>query len=433
MIEVIYDKDKENKGEQGTEKEGQQEFKMPKNIRQMGTPNPSKRIYIEDYVVTYLNYISRPGSTHARGAILLGNVRKTENGMIIFISGAVDAQSIEFDLDEDTFSKEIWTGIYKEIKESFPELSVVGWFLSRMGFTTATNDKISKLHIDNFPGSDKVLYIYDSLDDDEAFYLFERGELRKQKGYYIYYAQNQAMQDYIIRQKGDVPEEKESKIAGRDNLLLKNFREKNEKYKPVEKKKTSPFVYAAGSAAVVALLAVGVSVINNYDKMKDMEISINRLELTSGETPTEDDVAAAAVLELTSEHQTEQEEGSEAGEENSQEQSSETEDTAVEDNENAFTEADTENEEASSNGVTDTVETGEAVSSDTAKDGEQSLPVMTDGNPTYYEIQPGDTLTSISVSNYNSIQYIDAIAEANDMDVEDKIYAGQKIILPSID
>ena len=63
---------------------------------------------------------------------------------------------------------------------------------------------------------------------------------------------------------------------------------------------------------------------------------------------------------------------------------------------------------------------------------EQTLPVMTDGNPTYYTIQYGDSLGSIALENYGNIQYAEDIAAANNMGVDDRIYEGQKIILPSI-
>ena len=78
----------------------------------------------------------------------------------------------------------------------------MGWFLSRMGFSTAINDKIEKMHVENFPGKDKVLFITDSLESEDAFYMYEHGQLVKQKGYYIYYEKNEAMQNYIMKQKG---------------------------------------------------------------------------------------------------------------------------------------------------------------------------------------------------------------------------------------
>ncbi len=430
MIEVIYDKDKQEKDEFAEKKK---EIKMPKNMRQIGTPNVNKRIFIEDYVVTYLNFISRPGSTHARGAILLGETLKTENGDVIFISGAVDAQSIEFDLDENTFTKEIWSEIYEDIKENFSELSVVGWFLSRMGFSTAVNDKITKIHVDNFPGRDKVLYIYDSLEDEDAFYMYEKGELTKQKGYYIYYAKNEAMQNYIIKQKGDEPEEKNNKVNKKDAELIKNFREINDRYKASEKKNGSNMLYIASSFVVVALLAIGITVVNNYDRMKNMELSLNRLELTSGDESSEanlqndtEDVAQALVIDDTSSEDVMTTEA-DTGMENN------TSDTTYENTEDGTGQTDNNGGDAEGDSTeTNSEDLTEEVTEEPEITTEQSLPASTGGSPTYYVIQSGDTLTSISLQMYDSIKYIDAIAEANGITPEDKIYEGQEIIIPSV-
>ena len=127
MIEVIYDKDKEKDKQESNEKNEHEvsvNLRLPKNIRQIGSPDGHKRIYMEDYVVTYLNYIARPGSTQARGAILLGESKKSDAGDVIFISGAVDAQNIEFDMDESEFTQEIWTEIYDQVKQFFPGLTL---------------------------------------------------------------------------------------------------------------------------------------------------------------------------------------------------------------------------------------------------------------------------------------------------------------------
>ena len=58
MIEIVY---KENK-EQANGNEGY--FHLPKNIRQVGDTNGRERIYLEDYVGTFLKkYFFRTGGT----------------------------------------------------------------------------------------------------------------------------------------------------------------------------------------------------------------------------------------------------------------------------------------------------------------------------------------------------------------------------------
>ncbi len=193
MIEIVYDKSESQENAKGTKT-----IKLPKNIRQVGQPSGNRKIYIEDYVVTYLNRLAKPSNTYSRGAILLGEYKKSEQGEVLFISGAIEAQNLELDLDETVFTNSTWSELYENIRCFFPELSVVGWFLSRLGFSTGINDKILKTHLDNFPGRDKVLYIIDALEGDDVFYLYEGNTLRKQLGYYIYYTKNAAMQNYMI-------------------------------------------------------------------------------------------------------------------------------------------------------------------------------------------------------------------------------------------
>ena len=414
MIEVIYDKKDEKDGQARVDKELQAavhqdtDVKLPKNIRQIGTPPSNKRTYIEDYVVTFLNYIARPGSTHARGAVLLGEVKESQIGTLIFISGAVEADNLEFDMDESEFTQEAWADIYEKVKEYFPELSVVGWFLSRMGFSTAINQKIEKLHIDNFPGQDKVLYITDSLESDDAFYMYEHGQLIKQKGYYIYYVKNEAMQNYIVAQKGDTSEEYDTEIKRKDEALIRNYREKSSNLHPT-KGGNVHFAYIASSFLVLGMLALGISVVNNSDKMKEMEVNINRMQLTAQENTKEaTEVLSVKEADVIMPSEKDASDTEPVTEEN------------IEDT-NATTEVIVEQ-------TTEAVTTQEQVDDNT----EQALPVTTNGAPTYYTICYGDSLMSIALSYYGNVVYANDIARANSMEIDDPIYEGQTLILPSV-
>lgn len=404
MIEVIYDKDKEKDKQESNDKNEHEvsvNLRLPKNIRQIGSPDGHKRIYMEDYVVTYLNYIARPGSTQARGAILLGESKKSDVGDVIFISGAVDAQNIEFDMDESEFTQEAWTNIYDQVKQFFPGLSVMGWFLSRMGFSTAINDKIEKMHVENFPGKDKVLFITDSLESEDAFYMYEHGQLVKQKGYYIYYEKNEAMQNYIMKQKGDAPLE-QSEIQRKDEEIVRQFRRKN-KDLPENKDTGVGFVYIASSFVVLALLAMGITIVSNYDKMKKMEVSINRLEVTADTTEGSDYVEAMATTETVSA-------------------------TGID----AVTGQETTETIPSASTEQMPLETTEAMATTEITTTESALSVTADQEQ-YYIIQDGDSLSSIAFTRYGDADLASKIAEANDIGIDDNIFVGQKILLPNIE
>lgn len=406
MIEVIYD-NAESEAQDG-EIQG---IRLPKNIRQVGTPQGGRRIYVEDYVVTYLNQLAKPGNTYARGAILLGEYKQTDNQGVLFISGALEAQNMEFDLEEIEFTNEVWTNIYNDVKRYFPDLEVVGWFLSRMGFSTQINDKITKIHVDNFPGRDKALFMIDSLEEEDAWYLFENNGLKKQSGYYIYYTRNDAMQSYMMSQRNHMVEA-ETDIAERDQELLNKYRSRLEQRTTSEQeRKPVSFLYVASSLLTVAFLALGITVINSYDRLQNLETAFNRFDVMTEEStgePVTNVVSVNANVEPVVKDTTEN-----STSDTTTENSEDTGDTGTE--ESTGQEGNSENTEET-----------------TAEPEPEATEVSVNGTPRYYTVQDGDTLSSISFSVYNSILYVDNIMEANEMKNGDEIYVGQEILIPAI-
>lgn len=85
MIEIVYDEANEMMRSSDRVK-----YELPKNIRQVGNAPGNYKIYVEDYVMTYLRRIASPGNMNCRGAILLGKVYDENGTKVIFVSGAVD-------------------------------------------------------------------------------------------------------------------------------------------------------------------------------------------------------------------------------------------------------------------------------------------------------------------------------------------------------
>lgn len=376
MIEIVYDKDEH------AEDNIFAGITLPKNIRQIGAPSGNIRIYIEDYVMTYLNQMANPNSTFARGAILVGESAKSENGEVIFISGALPAQNLELDLEETTFDGDTWSYIYQEVKTYFPDLEVMGWFLSRMGFSTEVNDMIVKLHLDNFPGLDKVLYIMDALEGEDAFYMAEGEYLRRQTGYYIYYARNEAMQNFMIESKGTVEPEEPDEIEQKDEAVLHNYRKiMEERARNARIERINRRLYALCSCLAVAVLALGVAVFSNYQMLELLE---NRL----------------------------MESGVFAFQSNGQDQIG----------------ADTESKTADADG---NISVRKVDGNELDEVGQTRS--ATANLPQYYIVQNGDTLSSISFKMYNSVGYVAELMEANGFGESDEIHAGDRILIPTVD
>lgn len=373
MIELVYDK------EQEMEEDLFAGIDLPKNIRQIGTPIGNRRIYVEDYVMTYLTQLANPNSTFARGAILVGECKRGNGGEVLFISGALAAQNLELDLEESTFDGNTWSYIYQEVKNYFPDLEVVGWFLSRMGFSTEVNDMIVKLHMDNFAGSDKVLYIMDSLEGEDAFYMEEEGGLRRQSGYYIYYVRNEAMQNFMIASKEGTASREPDEVEQKDEAVLRNYKKiMEDRARNARIERANHRLSVLCSGLTVAVLALGVAVFSNYQMLEMLESKLVDTGLLAAET---------------------------LGKE---------EDTA---DENINTEEEKKD--------------GESVY---VKDSDVGKVRSAAANlPQYYVVQNGDTLSSISFKMYNSVGYVAELMEANGFGEADEIQEGDKIVIPTVD
>lgn len=361
-------------------------YQRPKNIRQVGNPAIKRKIYIEDYVVTYLSRLALPSNMDARGAILLGNVKKTEEGIAVFISGALESQNFELDLNETIFTNENWANIYNEIREFFPDLFIVGWFVSRLGFSTELNGKIIQTHNNYFAGDNKVLYLIDSLEGEDDFYLYENNGLKRQKGYYIYYEKNDAMQSYMIaKQKIQQKQTRENiNLLKRDQKVVDSYHKVIEKrQKNIAKRKgdkpESKFYYVASTFLTIAIFAVGITIMNRYDKMVLMEATMGTISKEN--TIVERDTEEATEEKVQKKEPTKEKNPSEIGQPTLVEKETKTEENKI---------------------------------------------------ATYYIVKEGDTLNGISKKMFQSTEYVEAILNINQMTKETLIYPGQKLKIPSI-
>ena len=86
--------------------------KLPNNIRQVGTPGEKIKIYIEDYVMTYLNQITGEKPAEQKMALLLGEKVQKENTDIYFISAAMAVVPVEWKEDQFKLSSDEWAALY---------------------------------------------------------------------------------------------------------------------------------------------------------------------------------------------------------------------------------------------------------------------------------------------------------------------------------
>ena len=391
MIEIICNgEDDSNKGNM----RGNADIRRPKNIKQIGDVSSNRKIYIEDYAFTYINSVAYQTPEDEQAGVLLGEVQKSDEEKCLFIKGVIRAKTPENETKQGiVFNEKIWEKIYAEIEKFFPDLEVVGWFAAMPGITQERFLYLKKLHMDNFSGGMKTMYLVNTCDKEENFYLYENGELKKQKGYVCFYERNYEMQEYMLEKRERKPIESPEK-----DKVMKSIRSIiQEKEEMRQRRKNSVFLYGISSFMAVVVLVIGINLLNSYEKMKKFDTSLSNI-----------------ALEISNISE--------------KEKSIQTSDNSVSVNKISGDVYPTEAETESTESWTTQSQTEQ---SQTEKQAESAEMVKeADVAQTTYIVKKGDTIMSICKKYYGNTEKLNEIIAVNNIEDADKLYIGQEIKLP---
>lgn len=479
MIEVIY------KDEKQGEKGGEGTFLPPKNIRQTGEPCENYRIYMEDYVYTFLKKKTDAEQNEEKEktflAVLTGESRWADGVTYVFIKGALAAENTEASAEHIDFTDETWQKIQTEMEKYFEGQEIAGWFLGGKSMPAEAGEVFRKVHLRYFGGGEKVLMLMDPAEQEEAFFRYENNFLVKQNGYYLYYEKNPGMQTYM--------QEKYPDFFGGDKETVPDeavqaFRRIIKKKKTTEEteEKFSVFSYAATACLVMAVAAVGMQFYQNYHSVREQEARTEAVAAAVSEKNSaadldegEEDADSTATETANGDSVSAEAEDGDSETEQAGEKTMSEEERAIYREESdvrkagrrvreAREEADAQSgsaggrteggeanteidagennaEDAGENGAEDTggnrVENSDGNSAENAAGnsieniGENAAEQETAATAgSSYIIRPGDTLYQISMAQYGNMDKIEEICRLNDISEDEIIYPGQIIVLP---
>lgn len=352
------------------------ERQLPKNVRQIGNVSDTPKVYVEDYVDTYLNQLKEKAKEHPVGMILAGEMLDLEDEKAVFVSGAVQMKELQIEGTELEITEEVLIGAREEVKEFFPECQVVGWGIVEDGSPMSRNREVKRIQEKEFSDEMSLFLWKNAREQEEIFYAYKFGELMQMGGHYIYYEKNPQMQNYMInnrRANGVTPSEVVEDRAAKD--FRSAVREKMENRNHPGGR--SRIAYVTSALLVVLVFAAGILTMQNFGKMKAMQTSVENLSKTV-ENGQKNETTETASIDKTK------------------------------DNEKSVSEAVKKTEE------TKTPDKAEAQ--------------LTDQD--YYVVQKGETLAGISKKLYGDTTHVKAICKMNGLSDGNLIYIGQKLLLP---
>lgn len=284
----------------------EKESALPKNIRQIGDVRDEEKVYIEDYVMTYIRKKEAKEEEGYLG-IFLGEQKEEKGAMYVFIRGIlelqfpgkeekkeqrIDGESAEnqrgekkkeqkektrADTGVDT-EESFQTKFLKEKENYFPNWEIQGCCV--IGTYQAKElEQLSEV----MPEAGKL--IYHLQEQEETLYWKEADKYKRMKGYFVFYEQNKKMQEYLSDVFRDEGIEKENL----PDRAIKSFREK---VKEKGEKRTGSMLKMASSFFVMTILIIGAITVTRLDEIRSIKNTAGSDAVTLEQADQAEDGAA---------------------------------------------------------------------------------------------------------------------------------------------
>ena len=224
------------------------DFSFPAKVKQIGAIDTQIKIYMEDYVYTYLYQYGKSGGNTEKMAALVGRQMTIDGQDVVLISGAIQGRGLVQENGTLTFGAQTWEYIGSQLEMYFQGLTLVGWAHAQPGFGAFLVAKDEAFHKAHFKESWQVLFTLDTVDKLDAFYVYSKEQtgLRQAMGYFVYYEKNQEMQEYMldhsmVRPREAQKETEQESDATTTQKTSNHKSEKNEKDEmPRRKRRPTP-------------------------------------------------------------------------------------------------------------------------------------------------------------------------------------------------
>ena len=240
-------------------------MELPKNITQIGETNPYCKVYVEDYVISYIKQLNQYANEKEMAVALYG-VRKEEAGITyLFLYGA--SRLVFLQKECRHLSQAVLQEAEKQRKKFFPDTVFLGYRL---------------------------------LDGEmiEGFHICEQGVCRYVGGYAQFYEKNDAMLAFMLeeRQEASKPEivdQEKYNVVKRRQEERRALAEEKSGHAILQRRKAARTEEAASqpaganarlkgmrltAAAVFTLLcATGLAAMGNGEKLEEWQTAVRQL------------------------------------------------------------------------------------------------------------------------------------------------------------
>ncbi len=389
-------------------------MELPKNITQIGESNPHCKVYVEDYVISYIKQLNQSAGDRAVGVALYGIGREEAGVTYIFFYGACRAELLQKECRH--LSQAVQQEVEKKRRKHFPEYTFLGYCI-------LNGEMVEGFHVCE---QNVCRYIegyaqfYEKNDKMLAFMLEERQEEVKPE------AVDQSKYDEVKKRQ----EERRAAAEGRGGHAVRPQRDQPEK--PGKTEGVPPMsmrnMKIAAAGVFTFLGVVGLAAMGGSEGFGEWRAAAGRLVegITEKQLPDAAEVGGTNVQVGTIVAEDKLTDA--IRKENTQPDASQSfEQGAIEEEGTQSAVVTPEPATPTPEPPTPTPEPATPTPEPPTPTPEPPAPIP---EPVSYTIQRGDTLIGICIKKYGSDKRVAEVCALNHINNPDDIKEGEKILLP---
>ncbi len=155
-----------------------------KNLKQIGTPREENKIYIENFAYAKLKEDSYK---EKRVFVLMGHTERMEGRYATFVEAVIPVRNIDFVGNTPRWNNSTWGEVFREIKRLYEDMIIVGWAIDIKGMQPKITPELERVHREHFGGVHQILFLLDTIEQEETFYIYKENKVIAKDGFYIYH------------------------------------------------------------------------------------------------------------------------------------------------------------------------------------------------------------------------------------------------------
>lgn len=253
MIEVITDRDRNLK-----------------NLKQIGTPKEENKIYIENSA--YVK-IKEQSYKEKRVFVLMGHTERSEGRYMTFVESVIPVKEVEFSGNTPRWNNGTWSEVFREIKRLYEDMIIVGWAIDIKGMMPKVTPELERVHREHFGGVHQLLFLLDTIEEMETFYVYKENKVVSKDGFYIYQQARKREQEPIpitVLSEEKSPVRKKEREVDVELNIVDIEQRKGGRYRQLMQEQKTTRVSEGGNAGLAVAIAmlifvIGVGVYENRD------------------------------------------------------------------------------------------------------------------------------------------------------------------------